>query len=98
MASIVTTKSVVIGVPVYDSKGKPVTEKIKFGNREREHHVHDNTPHLAGTVFEIGEESDPANGIVSKELADELKADGHARDHVIGLDDEVSPVKDDVLS
>lgn len=99
MASIVTTKSVVLSSPVFDGKGKPVMEKIKFANRDREHHAHDNSQHLAGTVFKIGEENDPFNGVVSKELADELKANGHARDHVSGLDeDEVSPVKDDVLS
>jgi hypothetical protein len=98
MKAIVTTKSVVLSTPVTDAKGKPVTEKVKWANREREHQVHDHMQHGAGTVLAVGEETDAVNKVVSKELADELVADGHAREHVSGLDDEVSPVKDDVLS
>lgn len=99
MKAIVTTKSVVLSSPVVDGKGKPVTEKVKWNGRDREHQVHDNVQHNAGTVLSIGEETDAASKVVSKELAEELVADGHAREHVSGLDDEVSPVKqDDVLS
>ena len=86
MPHIVTTKSVVLSTPVVDGKGKPVTEKVKYNGREVEHQAHDHIQHKAGTVFEIGKSID-------KETAKSLVADGHAREHVAGLDDEVTPIK-----
>lgn len=92
MKAIVTTKSVVVSKPVFDGKGKPVMEKVKFNGREVEHHAHDHIQHPAGATLVVGDH-------VSEELAVELVEGGHARETVAGLDDEVSPVKaDDVLS
>lgn len=90
MAKVVTTKSVVIGVPVLDAKGKPQTDEVKFGSRKVTINVHENVYHEADTVIDV-----------SDEVAAELIEAGHAREVAVGLDEApVDPTKpvDDVLS
>lgn len=82
MPKVVTTISVVIGTPLVDSKGKPVMEKVKWNGREKEHHAHENTQYPANSVIDVDDE-----------LAKELIQAGHARDIVVGLDEDVSPIK-----
>ncbi len=90
MPHVITTKSVVIGTPLFDEKGKPVTEEVKFGARKVTHQVHEHTQHEAGVVIEV-----------SKALSAELIEAGHAREHVKGLDEDIvdptKPATDDVL-
>lgn len=89
MPHVVTLKSVVIGVPILDAKGKPVTEEVKFGPRKMTINVHENVQHEAGVTLEVTDEQ-----------AAELIEGGHAREVVVGLDEPVDPTKpgDDVLA
>lgn len=85
MPKVVTTKGLVTSTPLLDEKGKPVTEEVKFGGRKVTHTVYEHTQHKADTVIEV-----------DKETAKKLLAEGHAREHVEGLDDEgdfVDPTK-----
>lgn len=85
MPTITTTKSVVLSTPVLDDKGKPQTEKVKFGNREVTHNILDHVQHPAGAVLDV----DAAT-------AKMLIAEGHARPAVAGIeDDEIDPTKVD---
>lgn len=83
MPTIVTTKSVVLSTPVLDAKGKPVTDEVKWNGRKVVHELFDHVQHLAGAIV-----------TVSKEVAAELIALGHARTHDKGIDgDIVDPTK-----
>lgn len=85
MPHIVTTKSLVISTPVVDEKGKPVTEESKFNGRKVVHQIHDHVQHPAGAVVFVED----------KKFAKELIDNGHAREHVAGIDDDeaVDPTK-----
>jgi hypothetical protein len=90
MVKLVTTQSVTLTTPVLDSKGNPVTEKIKFNRREVTSQVVDHHRHKAGELIDV-----------SRELADELVSKNIARVPEAALDDEVDPTKpaaDDTLS
>ena len=91
MPHVVTTKSVVISTPVLDTKGKPVTDEIKWNGRKTIIELYDHIQHDAGTVLKLDD----------VDFAKKLVEDGHARDHLSGLDDEVDPTKpsgDDALA
>lgn len=67
MVKVVTTRSVTFTTPVLDSKGKPVTQKIKFKKREIESAVVDHHRHKAGEVINV--EKDHAAELIEKGLA-----------------------------
>lgn len=83
MVKVVTTQSVTFTTPVLDSKGKPLTQKVKFKKREIDSPVVDHHRHKAGVLVDV-----------EKDHAAELIAKGLARMPDATLDDEpVDPTK-----
>ncbi len=82
MTHIITTQSVVFTTGVIDRHGKPVMQKVKFGNRDIESQAVDHHRHDANVVLEIGKDIDEGT-------ADELIAAKQARAHIPELDPDV---------
>lgn len=66
---IVTLKSIVLSEPVFDDKGKPLKETVKWNGRETTHTVHRHIQHSANVELDVEDA-----------LAVELVTAGHARD------------------
>lgn len=84
LVKIVTMQGVTLSKPALDHKGKPITAKIKFNNRDIETEVHDIERHAADTVVEV-----------TRPVAEELLSKKFARLVDAALDDEVDPTKGD---
>jgi hypothetical protein len=75
MTKVVTTRSVVYGVPAVTEQGKPVYDTATFKGRDHKYQVHDRVAHAAGEIIDV-----------SPAVAAELLAAGAAREYERALD------------